>query len=80
MKLEDLKQLLLHLCKGLKYIHSQELVHMDMKPGNVFLSYAYHKHTDESSDDGYSGDEDHKKDRSPTYDVIYKIGDLGMYE
>ena len=28
----------IHLCVGLKYIHSQNLAHMDIKPENIFLT------------------------------------------
>jgi len=35
---EELHRLLLHLGKGLKYIHSRQLVHLDIKPGNIFLA------------------------------------------
>ncbi|KAK6312229.1 hypothetical protein J4Q44_G00178930 [Coregonus suidteri] len=34
----DLKDLLLQVARGLKYIHSTSLVHMDIKPSNIFLS------------------------------------------
>lgn len=34
----ELRQLLLHIASGLKYIHSNDLVHMDLKAGNIFLS------------------------------------------
>ena len=33
----DLKTLLLHVAKGLAYMHSQNLVHLDIKPGNIFI-------------------------------------------
>ena len=35
----ELKRLLIHLAQGLKYIHSQGLVHLDIKPGR------YHRPT-----------------------------------
>merc|ERR1712179_745679 len=35
---EELHRLLLHIGKGLKYIHSRQLVHLDIKPANIFLS------------------------------------------
>ena len=31
----DLKQILLQISKGLLYIHSQNLVHLDLKPGRL---------------------------------------------
>lgn len=34
----ELKTLLLHVAEGLKYIHSNNLVHMDIKPANIFLT------------------------------------------
>lgn len=33
----DLKLLLLHIAKGLSYMHSLNLVHLDIKPGNIFI-------------------------------------------
>lgn len=33
----DLKTLLLHIAKGLAYMHSLNLVHLDIKPGNIFI-------------------------------------------
>jgi len=34
----ELKILLLQVAEGLKYIHSHNLVHMDIKAGNIFIS------------------------------------------
>lgn len=34
----ELKRILLHLSKGLQYIHSKLLVHLDIKPENIFIS------------------------------------------
>lgn len=34
----ELKTLLTHIAEGLKYIHSHDLVHMDLKAGNIFLT------------------------------------------
>lgn len=34
----ELRTLLMHIASGLKYIHSKDLVHMDVKAGNIFLS------------------------------------------
>ena len=33
----ELKRILLHLAKGLQYIHSKMLVHLDIKPENIFI-------------------------------------------
>jgi len=37
----ELKRILLHLSKGLDYIHSKLLVHLDVKPENIFISLDY---------------------------------------
>jgi len=34
----ELKKIIIHVCKGLQYIHSQQLVHLDIKPENIFIS------------------------------------------
>lgn len=34
----ELKTLLMHVAEGLKYVHSHDLVHMDLKSGNIFLT------------------------------------------
>lgn len=70
-----LRQILLHVADGLEYIHSKNLVHLDIKPENIFLaknakSGIFCKQTD-SSDDGFDEDDD------DDFEVIYKIGDLG---
>ncbi|XP_077259785.1 wee1-like protein kinase 2 isoform X2 [Temnothorax americanus] len=69
----EMRQLLLHVAEGLRYIHSVQLVHMDIKPGNIFitkekklLAINY-----DSTDDGF--DEDETVDE----EITYKIGDLG---
>ncbi|XP_013880824.1 wee1-like protein kinase [Austrofundulus limnaeus] len=61
-----LKDLLLQVSRGLKYIHSMSLVHMDIKPSNIFISRKSVASCDESDDDD-----------EVTTSVIYKIGDLG---
>jgi len=37
MSEQDLKILLLHVAKGIGYMHSLNLVHLDIKPGNIFI-------------------------------------------
>ncbi|KAM6979984.1 wee1-like protein kinase 1-B [Aplochiton taeniatus] len=61
----DLKDLLLQVARGLKYIHSTSLVHMDIKPSNIFLS----RRTVVCNE--FDDDEE------PQTNVVYKIGDLG---
>lgn len=40
----DLKLLLLHIAKGLAYMHSLNLVHLDIKPGNIFICRTPRRH------------------------------------
>jgi len=35
----ELSKIMVHVAKGLQYIHSKQLVHLDIKPGNIFISY-----------------------------------------
>ncbi|XP_036441848.1 wee1-like protein kinase [Colossoma macropomum] len=60
-----LKDLLLQVSRGLKYIHSASLVHMDIKPSNIFISRRTVGHAIHVDGDGSDAD------------VVYKIGDLG---
>ncbi|XP_044281497.1 wee1-like protein kinase isoform X1 [Varanus komodoensis] len=64
----ELKDLLLQVAHGLKYIHSMSLVHMDIKPSNIFISRTSIPPTisEEGDDDEWSSSR-----------VIFKIGDLG---
>ncbi|XP_065611402.1 wee1-like protein kinase isoform X1 [Cyrtonyx montezumae] len=64
----ELKDLLLQVARGLKYIHSMSLVHMDIKPSNIFICRTSMPNTtsEEGDDDEWSSDR-----------VIFKIGDLG---
>ena len=44
MNESDLKILLLHIAKGLAYMHSLNLVHLDIKPGNIFICRTPRRH------------------------------------
>ncbi|XP_055303329.1 wee1-like protein kinase [Sitodiplosis mosellana] len=80
----ELRTVLAHVADGLKYIHSNDLVHMDLKAGNIFLTKApiraHVSHptstnsngTTDSHDDGF---EDIYEELE--MEVTYKIGDLG---
>ncbi|EAA12306.4 AGAP007798-PA, partial [Anopheles gambiae str. PEST] len=86
LKESELRTLLLHIAEGLKYIHSNDLVHMDLKAGNIFLSKTPLRsgtplHGAASTavpldcpDDGF---EDVYDDLENEFLVTYKIGDLG---
>jgi len=63
-----LRRMLRHLAEGLRYIHAKKLVHMDIKPGNVFIS------TEQKLlSIGYES-EDNVEDEESDEDVTYKIG------
>lgn len=72
----ELRTLLLHVAEGLRYIHSEGLVHMDLKPGNIFISKEKKINIAnyDSADDGF---EDLDDNSMLEEEVTYKIGDLG---
>lgn len=57
-----IERLLSHLSNGLHYMHMSKLVHLDIKPANIMISYSKFLKKDEDKVD---------------QDIIYKIGDLG---
>lgn len=67
---KKLKQILLQVAEGLKYIHSLGLVHMDVKPGNIFICC-----NESTCNDIF--DSAANKFLNETEQVIYKLGDLG---
>lgn len=69
----ELRQLLLHVAEGLRYVHSMQLVHMDIKPGNIFISKEKRLLgvNYDSADDGFDEEETVEEE------ITYKIGDLG---
>lgn len=72
----ELRKLLLHVAEGLRYIHSEGLVHMDIKPGNIFMSMEKRAQFTnyDSADDGF---EDLDEQSLCEEELTYKIGDLG---
>jgi len=53
---QELKKIIIHVCKGLQYIHSKQLVHLDIKPGNIFISLEYSSPSPNSKNDNNSTD------------------------
>ena len=76
---EELHRLLLHIGKGLKYIHSRQLVHLDIKPANIFLSVDPEMEPLPStvSADSGAGSGDASNSVLAASHIRYKIGDLG---
>ncbi|XP_065357211.1 wee1-like protein kinase [Calliphora vicina] len=78
----ELRILLLHVAEGLRYIHSNDLVHMDLKSGNIFLTKipSVHKSsmpplTKECYETGMDGI--YEELSNSEWLITYKIGDLG---
>ncbi|KAK7605448.1 hypothetical protein V9T40_007306 [Parthenolecanium corni] len=63
-----LRRLANHVAKGLKYVHSLRLAHMDVKPANIFVSRI---------DTLLTSDEELEEIDRDDIDLVYKIGDLG---
>lgn len=72
----ELRRLLLHVAEGLRYIHNEGLVHLDIKPGNIFVSKEKKIHATnyDSADDGFEELDDSTLNEE---ELTYKIGDLG---
>ncbi|VVD04707.1 unnamed protein product [Leptidea sinapis] len=70
----ELLLLLAHISDGLAYMHSLQLVHMDVKPGNIFICNEEVASNSES-DDGY--DDEDEVTTKPKHK--YKIG-LTLFE
>ncbi|XP_003220919.1 wee1-like protein kinase 2 isoform X2 [Anolis carolinensis] len=69
-KESELKEILLQVSMGLKYIHSSGLVHMDIKPSNIFICHKLIGLAGVEESDG-------EDDGFASSSVVYKIGDLG---
>nr|CAH7725305.1 unnamed protein product [Callosobruchus chinensis] len=72
---QELHTMLLHVAEGLRYIHSEGLVHMDIKPANIFIAREKKVHLNyDSHDDGF---EELDENSLLEEELTYKIGDLG---
>ena len=85
---EELKTVLSQSLKGLKYIHSKHMAHMDIKPDNILVSVEKSfnvEKSDISTDSGAESDDpsslmkkmDIKEDMAGEDVQTFKIGDLG---
>ena len=79
---QDLRRLLADVLKGLKYIHSKGLAHLDIKPDNVFITKekeGRRHRMEQTSDLGDTDEEEElfKEEEEEEERVCYKIGDLG---
>ncbi|XP_074395198.1 wee1-like protein kinase 2 isoform X2 [Zonotrichia albicollis] len=66
----ELKEILLQVSMGLKYIHNSGLVHLDIKPSNIFICHKL-------AVSGPAGQEESDSEDEFSPGVVYKIGDLG---
>ncbi|XP_048193674.1 wee1-like protein kinase 2 [Perognathus longimembris pacificus] len=67
-----LKNMLLQISLGLKYIHNAGMVHMDIKPSNIFIC-----HNNQSDAPEGPEEVENEADWFFSASVVYKIGDLG---
>ncbi|XP_066111377.1 wee1-like protein kinase 2 [Saccopteryx bilineata] len=68
-----LKDILLQISLGLKYIHNAGMVHLDIKPSNIFIC-----HQMQSDSPVVQEETENDADWFLSANVIYKIGDLGL--
>ena len=79
----DVRNLLLQVAQGLQHIHANDLVHLDIKPGNIFLCRQRRTPADNTlSPTGCRCCKTPNKTLStgadPGMQCIYKIGDFGL--
>ncbi|XP_070281167.1 wee1-like protein kinase 2 [Myotis yumanensis] len=68
-----LKDILLQISLGLKYIHNAGMVHLDIKPSNIFICHQIQRDSPIVQEDI-----ENDADWFLSTNVIYKIGDLGL--
>eukprot|EP01135_Chromosphaera_perkinsii_P002374 Nk52_evm28s222 gene=Nk52_evmTU28s222 len=76
LKESQLCEVLRQVAKGLRFIHSHGLVHLDIKPGNIFISVQYSSSEDTDELSAVDSEVSNASFKS-SVDVVYKIGDLG---
>eukprot|EP00045_Choanoeca_perplexa_P006389 m.54316 g.54316 ORF g.54316 m.54316 type:complete len:565 (-) comp13616_c0_seq1:110-1804(-) len=69
---QTLITILEHVGKGVQSLHTQGLVHLDIKPGNIFIKLGYPP----AGDSSFIVEEDMAG--PATKQRLYKLGDLGM--
>jgi len=53
----ELRKIIVHVLKGLQYIHSKNLVHLDIKPENIFIALEHLSASSSPSVNGAPGEE-----------------------
>lgn len=69
----ELHRLIVHIAKGLQYIHSMHLVHLDIKPENIFITFPESTTPMDVASSECAAAEDQYIPSLP----VYKIGDMG---
>lgn len=76
LEMWDLRKLLRQVAEGLRFIHASGLVHLDIKPSNIFVSRE--RRCMQYVDPYDSADDTELQDSKQEEEVeVYKIGDLG---
>ncbi|CAB3381247.1 Hypothetical predicted protein [Cloeon dipterum] len=74
----ELCRIMLHVSRGLHFIHRAGLVHLDIKPGNIFMAQEVKVVTVNAlNSSGEATEEEDPQFDSEKDEVTYKIGDLG---
>ena len=72
----ELAKVLVDVMSGLKYMHSKQLAHLDIKPDNIFISREREVSTSKTEEKTSDFDEEDLFEEEEE-EVCYKIGDLG---
>ncbi|XP_059484068.1 wee1-like protein kinase 2 [Neocloeon triangulifer] len=76
---KELRRILLHISRGLHFIHQAGLVHLDIKPGNIFIAHEARvvPVSALNSSGELSMEEEEAVAEPEREENVYKIGDLG---